>query len=261
VVARALLHPPGASGSWPSNYSRRNTARDRPWGTGSSARYSRDRGPTRSRWRRRPTSALERWRRPGSRREGSARREPRAGGRRRVGRSRAGLRSSLGGSSVHVASATSIPAVSREVVARIDFISSAPYADDRVLHEGEGRLVDQDLARLGRRLQPGGGVHSVSDRRLVLARNRYLPRGQTDPARELDVRATTGSRKALPHLDRRRGTARSASSSWTCGMPKNATTASPMNFSTVRRGARSRRASPRSSFGAAASVPRGRAAR
>ena len=94
----------------------------------------------------------------------------------------------------------------------------------------------EDLARLGGGLQPRGRVHHGPGHQ-QLARGPDPGRGLTrlDPDADLErlgqARACARSAASGPRMASPARTARTASSSWTCGRPKTAMTASPMNFS------------------------------
>ena len=103
-----------------------------------------------------------------------------------------------------------------------------------------GRLVEEDLARLGEALDPGGG----RDRRARSATSPCspgTPRGAATtspvaiPIRTWSALARDGSsRRARPsRIASAQWVARRASSSWAVGQPNTANTASPMNFSRV----------------------------
>ena len=94
---------------------------------------------------------------------------------------------------------------------------------DRVAHEPVGLCAEQHLAGRGSLLETRRDVDRVAgDERVARARDDLAG---VDADADLDL-------DRVAELDAAR-TARSASSSCTCGTPKTAMTASPMNFSTV----------------------------
>jgi hypothetical protein len=104
-----------------------------------------------------------------------------------------------------------------------------------VLHEAPRRLADQDLARAGGLLEARRGVDGVTDSAVGRAGHEHLTR--VDPIRAASEMPDDAARSAFNAsrascISKAARTARSASSSWLVGTPKNATTASPMNFST-----------------------------
>ena len=110
---------------------------------------------------------------------------------------------------------------------------------DRVADQPEGEGAEQDLARCRGLLEPGRRVDRVA------GDEPWPPVGS--PATTSPVAIPVRKRTAMPRprassvssaassvrMSAAARTARSASSSWTTGMPKTAITASPMNFSTV----------------------------
>jgi hypothetical protein len=67
---------------------------------------------------------------------------------------------------------------------------------ERSAHEPQGGLADQDLARLCRLLERGGGVHRVARREALLGAGDDLAVGEADAG----LHAKLGQR--VPHLDR-----------------------------------------------------------
>ena len=92
---------------------------------------------------------------------------------------------------------------------------------------GERRLAEQDLAGLGGLLEAGGDVDGIAgDERVPTLPAITSP--VLTPIRAWKPSPATASRSSVAARS-----ARSASSSWSVGIPKTAITASPMNFSTV----------------------------
>ncbi len=110
---------------------------------------------------------------------------------------------------------------------------------DGVACEPMRPLADQDVARVGRLLEPGGDVDGVARCEPLAGRGLAgddLTGVHPDPHLEanaellLELRVRASSRSLISRAAR---SARRASSSWSRGIPKTAMTASPMNFSTV----------------------------
>jgi hypothetical protein len=72
-----------------------------------------------------------------------------------------------------------------------------------VAHHAPGGVADQDVSRLGGRLQTRGRVHRVRDDVLVAGGHEHLPRGHADPRREPDRRAVVQRSHPPLHLERR----------------------------------------------------------
>ena len=111
---------------------------------------------------------------------------------------------------------------------------------DGVADEAPGRLADEDLARVGRLLQAGGDVDRVAGGPRAAGprlADDHLAGVDADAHRDLERRARSAGASfraaSAVRISAAARTARRASSSWRTGTPKTATTASPMNFSTV----------------------------
>jgi hypothetical protein len=115
-------------------------------------------------------------------------------------------------------------------------LEHARLADlDGAAHQHFGAAAEQDLAGGGRLLEPRGDVDGVAgDERLPLADDDLAgvdadAAGERDGACRLEAAPSSTTSARISAAAR---AARSASSSWRCGRPNTATTASPMNFST-----------------------------
>ena len=97
---------------------------------------------------------------------------------------------------------------------------------DCTRQQAVGRIANEDHAGLGGLLEPGRHVDGVARDERVARAGDDLACVDSDPGPE----AEGGDR--IAQLDGRAGGAQ-ASSSWICGIPNTAMTASPMNFSTV----------------------------
>ena len=105
---------------------------------------------------------------------------------------------------------------------------------DGVANEPDRVRADEDLAGLGGLLEARGDVDRVSRRESLLGAGHDLAR--VDPDAQTEAPCVIALELGVQGVERPKlaaaRTARKASSSCTCGTPKTAMTASPMNFST-----------------------------
>ena len=111
--------------------------------------------------------------------------------------------------------------------------------EHRVADERVGPFAEEDLAGRGGLFQACRHVDGVAaSRSSGRPARRRPPRRCSRPIRQASViprsRSSSGfNASSAARISLAARTARSASSSWTCGTPKTAITASPMNFSTA----------------------------